>query len=148
MFQPRLAWVSWLGLAGLHSTEIDRLLLNPQCINLYTEIWASYNFISIYPLYVYMVTDPSDCKDCLPYEAPHQPVADLTKLPTWFPFCTSTFFKTTHSVLLLHGQKGPKTNLRDLTHLSTIPSYLVYWKLLQSIANILRCPVYISCKSN
>ena len=99
----------------------------------------------IHPLYVSMLADPSDC---LPHEAPRRPVADLTKLPTRLPFRTSTFSKTTHSVLPQHGQRGPRANSGDLTHPSTIQGGLAYRRPLQSIANIPRCPVYISCESN
>lgn len=102
----------------------------------------------IHPLYVSMLADPSDCKDCLPHEAPRRPVADLTKLPTRIPFRTSTFSKTTYSVLPQHGQRDPRANSGDRTHPSTIQGGPAYRRPLQSIANIPRCPVYISCESN
>lgn len=102
----------------------------------------------VHPFYVSMLADPSDWEDCLPHEAPRGPVADLTKLPTRLPFRTSTFSKTTHSVLPQHGHRGPSANSGDLTHSSTIEGGLAYRSPLQSIANIPLYPVNTSCESN
>lgn len=94
-----------------------------------------------------LVSMLSDCEDSSPHEAPRRPLAVLTKLPTRLPFRTSILSKsseTTHFVLPQYGQGGPRANLGDFTHPSTTQSGPGNRRQLQSTANVLRCPVYIS----
>lgn len=94
-----------------------------------------------------MLADPSDCEDYSAHEAPHRPIAVLTKFPTRLPFRTPILSKgseTTHSVLPQYGQGGPRANSGDFTHPSTTKSVPGNRRPFQSIANVPLCPIYIS----
>lgn len=93
----------------------------------------------------------SDCEDGLPDEATRRPVAELTKLPTRLPFRISIRSKsseTTHSVMPQYGQGGPRANLGNFNHPSTIQSGPGNRRPLQSINNVPRCPAYISAETS